>query len=67
MNMRRMSRTTLRFISLATVVCGGLLLIFPAGVGRRSISGEPGTAAKHSHAKQDSEWLQAYGKLPLEF
>jgi hypothetical protein len=67
MNMRRMSRTTLRFISLATVVCGGLLLIFPAGVGRRSISGEPGTAAKHSHAKQDSEWLQAYGKLPLGF
>ena len=67
MNMRRMSRNTLRFISLATVVCGGLLLIFPAGVGRRSISGEPGTAAKHSHAKQDSELLQAYGKLPLGF
>ena len=56
-----------KFMSVATVVCGGLFLTFAGGAVRRSIPGEPGTTAKRSYAIQDSQWLQAYGKLPLSF
>jgi hypothetical protein len=54
-------------MSVATVVCGGLILTFAGGAARRSIPGESGTTAKRSQTEQDAQWLQAYGKLPLSF
>ena len=59
--------TARKFMSVATVVCGGLILTFAGATARRGTPGEPGATAKRSHAKQDSQWLQAYGKLPLRF
>ena len=67
MKMRRTWGTTRKFMSVATAVCGGVLLTFAGGEARRSIHSESGTMAKPWHAKQDSQWREAYGKLPLSF
>jgi hypothetical protein len=61
----------MKFMGLATLVCGVLLLTVLGSAGRRGLPGKAGTmadeAAKPSRAKQDSQWREAYGNLPLSF
>jgi Abnormal spindle-like microcephaly-assoc'd, ASPM-SPD-2-Hydin/Beta-propeller repeat len=61
----------MKFLSVVTLLCGGLLLTVPGGAGKRSVPNQPETTANHSakpsHLNQDSQWLEAYGKLPLSF
>ena len=67
MKMPRKWETATKFISVATIVCGGLLLTFPGGPGRNSVPSKARTTENAARAKQDSQWLKAYGKLPLRF
>ena len=61
----------MKFMGVATLLCGGLLLTVFGIAAKRGLPGKAGTtadaAAKRSQAKQDSEWREAYGNLPLSF
>jgi hypothetical protein len=61
----------MKFMGLATLVCGVLFLAVLGSAGRRGLPGKAGTMAKGearlSRAKQDSQWREAYGNLPLSF
>ncbi|MGB9471922.1 MAG: SBBP repeat-containing protein, partial [Candidatus Acidiferrum sp.] len=56
-----------KFMSVVTAVCGGLFLTMVGGAGTHRIPGQSRTTSKASHARPNSQWVQAYGKLPLSF
>ncbi len=59
----------MKFMGVATLLCGGLLLTLLGGAGRPSLrTGIHAKAeTKSSQGKQQSQLLEAYGKLPLSF
>jgi Abnormal spindle-like microcephaly-assoc'd, ASPM-SPD-2-Hydin/Beta-propeller repeat len=71
MKIRSKSVNRMRFMGVATLLCGGLLLTLLGGAGKPSLGGKTGmhanAATKFTQGKQPSQLLQAYGSLPLSF
>jgi hypothetical protein len=73
MKMRGAWGNALKFMGVATLVCGVLLLTVFGGVGKHSLLGKTGStlvgteAAKPEGAKENPSRAEAYGKLPLSF
>jgi hypothetical protein len=71
MNVRSEWANRMRFMSVATLLCGGLLLTVLGGPQRSSLPSKTAlhasAAAKATQEKQPSPWLEAYGKLPFSF